>query len=221
LTDGWNWIELDGHVLLRYSDRRTARFQLDRPYVDYQVVRLWEDLISLIPAVLEPVPADLLEFIASDQHAWPDSESDQALEAGWWYGERQLDLGYLRDPPSIRCWRTIADDTDTVTVAWQHRTGSDIEFAAPLEGQVSIPTDSFVAAVHEFDRALLAAMRLRVAELERDGPPRGVRIDMDHLRFEQRDRATWLRNGLTRPRDTDWDAIRTGARELLSQEKRG
>jgi hypothetical protein len=59
LTDGWFWIELDGHVLLRYSDRCAARFQLDRPYVDYQVVRLWEDLITLIPAVLEPVPADL------------------------------------------------------------------------------------------------------------------------------------------------------------------
>jgi hypothetical protein len=72
LTDGWYWIELDGHELLRYSDTTLRRWRGEgydaaRPYVDYQVVRLWEDVIQLAPAVLEPVPADLARFVASHQ----------------------------------------------------------------------------------------------------------------------------------------------------------
>lgn len=72
LTDGWYWIELNGHELLRYSDQTVRRWQADGyqdvPYVDYYVVRLWEDLLELLPAVLEPVPADLVPFIESRLH---------------------------------------------------------------------------------------------------------------------------------------------------------
>jgi hypothetical protein len=78
-----------------------------------------------------------------------------------------------------------------------------------------MPTDAFVTAVRELDRNLLTAMRQRIDDIERDGPPDGVHIDMKRLPAEHRDRATWLENALTHPPETDWDAIRTGARELL------
>ncbi|WSK39909.1 DUF5984 family protein [Micromonospora maris] len=66
LTDGWYWIDLNGHELLRYSDHTMRHLHADgyegMPYVDYYVVRLWEDLLQALPAVLEPVPADLVLF---------------------------------------------------------------------------------------------------------------------------------------------------------------
>lgn len=101
LTDGWYWIELGEIRLLRFS----ADYEI--PYVDYYVVRLWEDLLGLLPAVLEEVPADLVGFLRSDHLGWNEVESDDAEAAIYWWSDRYLDLGYLREPPTLCCWRLV------------------------------------------------------------------------------------------------------------------
>ena len=94
--------------------------------------------------------------------------------------------------------------------------GSDIRFAAPTIGTAVVTTDSFHRAVADLDATLFAAMADRIAELERIGPPSGVRLDFGALRTEHADRATWLRRCLDRERDVDWEAVRVGSRQLLS-----
>ncbi|GAA1185589.1 hypothetical protein F4556_000094 [Kitasatospora gansuensis] len=89
LTDGWYCIDLDGHEVLRYSEStvRELRSGTDGgqrcPYVDYYVVRLWEDVIELVSEVMEPVPPDLVDIAAdsSPDWAWQDvpDEADAAL----------------------------------------------------------------------------------------------------------------------------------------------
>jgi hypothetical protein len=71
LTDGWCWIETGQEQLFRYDDAtlstwRAEGFEAGRPYVDYQVVRLWEDALAVLPHVLEPVPDVLRSFVARD-----------------------------------------------------------------------------------------------------------------------------------------------------------
>jgi hypothetical protein len=130
LTDGWYWIELGDQELLRYTPETLRLFRRDdlgpqHPYVDYYVVRLWEDLIGLTPTVMQPVPDDLAQFIGTDLHDRPDlDDSDEVLSAAIWHG-----------PGAPRAARII--------------------------------------------------------ELERTGPPHGIRIDMDGLGAEHLDRATW------------------------------
>ncbi|WP_405608830.1 DUF5984 family protein [Streptomyces sp. NBC_01508] len=102
LTDGWYGLEADGHHLFRYSDGT---------YVDYYVVRLWEDVLVALPEALEPVPNDLLPFVADDHSAWlpvdnPETEAETEAAVGW-YGQHSLDMGYLRSAPHIRWWRTV------------------------------------------------------------------------------------------------------------------
>lgn len=65
LTYGWYWIEVGQAELYRYSqeavnamvreqpDAPWASELLQMPYDDYQVSRLWEDLLELLPDVLE------------------------------------------------------------------------------------------------------------------------------------------------------------------------
>lgn len=60
-------------------------------------------------------------------------------------------------------------------------------------------------------------MESRVAHLERTGPPQGIHIDMEQLRAEQRQRAGWLDRAKARRPRTDWAAVRSGARILLSR----
>jgi hypothetical protein len=86
LTDGWYWIELDGQELLCYSGDMLRRWRGEgheaaRPYIDYQVARLWEDLIQIAPAVLEPVPADLVRFVASHPARWTETGTVEAGNA--------------------------------------------------------------------------------------------------------------------------------------------
>jgi hypothetical protein len=217
LTDGWYWIEIDGLELLRYTPQTVQQrigdgLAASTPYIDYYVVRLWEDMLRLLPAVLEPVPDDLAEFMSSNPDDWVSRDEAAAL----WYGDHVLDMGYLRRPPHIRWWRRIIDSDDHMTVAWKHQSG-EIEFAAPDTGQATIPTSVFVAAVEELDHELLAEMEQRIIELERTGPPPGVHMDMKHLRAEQQDRATWLLHRHGQKPESDWAAIRTGARLLLDR----
>ncbi|GIG23496.1 hypothetical protein Cch01nite_42200 [Cellulomonas chitinilytica] len=37
LTDGWYWIDVQGHELLRYRDGAVRRWDLERPHPDYFV----------------------------------------------------------------------------------------------------------------------------------------------------------------------------------------
>src|SRR5476651_989771 len=59
LTSGRYWISTPLGEALRYTDEEVRRCGLASPYVDYQVSRLFEDLQSILPEVLEPVPSDI------------------------------------------------------------------------------------------------------------------------------------------------------------------
>ena len=224
LTSGWYWIDVGDHELLRYSESTLRRWAIEEgesgeliPYVEYYVVRLWEDVLEMVSVLTEPVPADLVDFVADELSGWASRDvSPQAEAAGSWHSDHSMYMGPLQNAPHVRLWRTIIDGDDAVTIDWKHRPGSDTRFAAPATGRVVVSTSSFDAAVSEFDRTLLAAMEERVAALEAAGPLPGVRLDLDHLRREQRDRAAWLRRARARQVSTDWTAVRAGARELLT-----
>ncbi|MEU0805560.1 DUF5984 family protein [Streptomyces sp. NPDC005970] len=226
LTDGWYVIDLGEHELLRYSEGTVRRLRgggdgegagPSHPYADYYVVRLWEDLLALLPAALEPVPEDLAGFVARDSSDWHWEDTPQIDAAVGWHSDRDLNTGYLRVAPDIRCWRTVAGERDVMHVSWAHRSDpeDEIEFAAPDTGRVTVPTSAFVAAVGELDRALLEAMEQRIGELEAAGPPPGVELDLEQLRREHRDRAGWLRRAREYEYATDWAAVRAGAAALL------
>jgi hypothetical protein len=222
LTDGWYWIQVGGHELLRYSDQTvhswTAEGYNGLPYVDYYVVRLWEDLLRSLPAILEPVPEDLTAFIESDAAIWtPPADDIDAYTAQVWHDQHSLDLGYLRDATRIRWWRTIRGRRDSISIDWRNRRSKadrQATFAGPAIGRRAIPTDAFVDAVVDLDRNLMAAMEQRVAELEQRGTQPGIYIDLVALRQEQYDRANWLSAAMDRNEPTDWEAVRSGAARI-------
>ncbi|GCD93672.1 DUF5984 family protein [Embleya hyalina] len=229
LTDGWYWIEAGGHELLRYADSAGAGAFADPdavrepPYVDYHVVRLWEDLVDLMPRIMEPVPPDLADFVP-DRRLRAEGPAAPGVEAAIsWAEGHVLDMGHLRAAPDIRFRRAVSGGGDTMTITWAHAPDPDdddpIRFTAPATGRVTVPTEDFTAAVTAFDRELFTTMEERVAALEASGPPPGVELDTIHLRREQHDRATWLPRALNRTPDTDWPAVRSGA-ELLGRSTR-
>ena len=69
---GWFWIAAGDQELFRYTDAALAYVASQNPdlpppalpYDDYQVARYWEDLMEMLPEILDPVPTDLAAHVA-------------------------------------------------------------------------------------------------------------------------------------------------------------
>ena len=222
LSDGWYWLDLGGQELFRVREPEIAT---QPPYADYQIVRLWEDLLDLLPAVLEPVPADLaqllrtperflatVERLQNDDLADENSEGTRISEGLAFWHARHLDSGHLVAAPHLWLWR----DNATVHALWRSST-RDAKLWLPAAGYLSMPVDQFVSELRAFDQAFLTAMGERVQSLQRSGGLAGVHIDLEQLAMEQRDRSTWLESALLKTRTEDWEA----ARQLLAPQMEG
>ncbi|MEV6302546.1 DUF5984 family protein [Actinoplanes sp. NPDC051861] len=211
LTDGWYWISVRGREILRYREEAVSRWNLERPYPGYQVVRLWEDVIVLSWALLEPVPDDLIGFVDGTfpRREFPDEWSDAVDSALDLQSDFNMYLGYLAKSPILRCWRR----NETITLCQQISPEDRDTFDGPPRLEIQVPAAEFYAAVEDFDSRLITAMAERVAECERNPLP-AVDLDLTHLRREHTDRSQWLQRRLSQPRATDWDAVRAGAAEM-------
>ncbi|MEV2226851.1 DUF5984 family protein [Nocardia vinacea] len=224
LTQGWYCIDIDGHELLRYSDHTMGLWRTDsagaraHPWVDYYVVRLWEDVLEVLPHALEPVPEDLVEFMASESTNWCETDDPAADAALSGHADRTVDTGYLRVGPYLRWWRE-AHTEDTIVIAWRHTKDphGEISFTAPECGRASVSTEEFVSAVTDFDRSLFDAMQTRVTQSASTGPRTDVELNVENLHWEHKDRRNWFRRALSQRISTDWDAVRAGARILSGQ----
>ncbi|WP_152546831.1 DUF5984 family protein [Amycolatopsis orientalis] len=212
LTDGWYWIDVDGHTLFHHPS--SADTGQPSP-VDYYVVRLWEDIQEVLPSLLEPVPADLVDRMTSDQDAWYRAGVEDTEAALDWYSGHVMYTSYLAASPHILWWRSVAD-RDTITVDWRHPTESGVDCTVPRQGRASVPTELFLQAVEEFDRELIDAMDRRITEIEAGGLDPDVRLDIAQLRDEHQRRSGSLAAAMRHVPATDWTAVRKGAARIFS-----
>jgi len=229
LTDGWYWIDTGQGELFRYSqtlvditnESYTDRRRMPSPYIDYYVARIWEDLLDMLPWVLEPVPASLARVISRDG-AWGDwqrqveavlspSPNDEAFDLYYdvsrWTGQRRLDSGYLVSGPDIYFWN---DGTD-IHIQWDNR-HRDLKGAPAWDailGQITMPVAVFLDEVSSFDARFIRLMADRVAIAQGEWSRPDVILDPDVGR-EQIARSTWLQRSLeagTAREPDDWDKV--------------
>lgn len=213
LTQGQYWIAAGDALLLDYSVEERARSGLPR-LCDYYVVRLHEDLLEMLPSILEPVPNDLAPWLQRAKRdalaAWePETEPawdarDRALS---WIGERTLDLGYLSAAADIRFW---SDDT-SVHIAWDNR-GILFDKAPAWSadvGHLTLQRPAFEAEVRCFHARLIKDMAERVEAVIGGALNPAIAIDHHQLAREQVQRGQALDEALARPSpSTDWTRVR-------------
>lgn len=190
-------------------------------HVEYQLARLHADLLTMLPAVLAPFPADIAQSIEASSFR----KVFLALDTAWWEAEardasretldatlpvfqhRRLDSLYLSPSANIDLWR----DGGRVVIEWDNR--DQLVEGKPawtaLEGRHEVPVPLFQEAVSAFHERLMREMRDRIEALARKWSGTGVEIDFDEIRAHQRSRESWLEHALRRPYGTvDWDAVR-------------
>ncbi len=195
-----SWFGLtDGHYDLIFDDQHLFSEPGGTGGIDYQVVRLWEDLLDIAAAVLEPVPDAIASRIDDRWLAWAATALDEDALRWWW--RRELTSGHLVRAPRVQLWRV----GDAIRIRWTVPPPEDGIAWVSQGGETTISAAAFRDELVRFDRALIAGMQSRIEEIER-GWDRPIAIDVAQLRQEQVQRATWLERRLRDP-GTNWDAV--------------
>jgi hypothetical protein len=196
LTYGWYDVIVGEQRLFSMADG-------DPRGIDYQVARLWEDLISATPFVLEPLPGPLATR-ARRGDAWArwecatreasDLLGEVAELAVAWWSHRTVDSYHLNGAPHMNLWR----DGDDLQVRWRSPPSrADAPFWCSPEGDEIVAVQRFCDELARFDRDLIAAMQVRVDAIAADGLRPEIAIDVGALHAQQADRATYLHHALT------------------------
>lgn len=216
LSDGCYHLELGDVRLLEY------RQEPGWPrYVEYQLARLHEDLLEMLPHVLQPIPAGVVALLPEGSLGaasrtisakYADTKNrgddlDSAMEA---IRVRALDSLYLQPGFGVWMWSFGT----TVVVEWDNR--DRIVEGRPAwtasVGRHELDRSSFLSELQSFDQRLMAAMDERIQAIGREWHRPDVKLDIPNLRVDHADRATWLSSALKGLAPTiDWLAVERGA----------
>jgi hypothetical protein len=228
LTDGDYWIQVGNDILFEYSPLAQAQLGAKR-FCDYQVVRLYEDLIEFSPYVLESVPEGLRRYIALDEstawnHYWTkwvntigsDEESlDTLYDAGSWISSRTLDSAYLRPSTNVIFW----SDFESVFIEWDNRdrlVEGGLAWSADF-GRFTLSREAFVQEIRSFHTRLMAQMAERVSQIDAGKLPSGIRVDLNGLLKEQQIRSQPIDQTIARlASPTDWSKVAQAIQSLES-----
>lgn len=226
-TEGFYRLQVGSEFLLNYSDEMVNHWAKQFPniyggsFVDYYVVRLWEDILDMLSNVLEPLPSKLSSFFEQDKNAWfqwegdllnwvdNQPDEDKALEtfelAASWQRVRSLDAAYLQNSPRIWIWST----EESVIISWDNTdiVSEGIQVWSATQGHYYIKRDKFLDEVHAFHNKLMSEMAERVESVCDRWCRTEIYVDTQQLRYEQQDRKIWLNHALRRSPSISWDRV--------------
>lgn len=237
LTDGCYHMNLGDVQLFRYSDEILHFWSkefpdvdyINEPYMDYQVVRLYEDVLSILADVIQPVPDEVYSYITTleEQKNWEKTISeiievsyedndkwdayDNATE--WLFYRRLLGLG---GGPNIIIWRI----KDTIHIRWDNESikQDNIPVWAAKTGEYQMPVKRFILEVESFHNRLINEMQSRLEEIEKDNPLPHIKIDIPELLIEQEERTHFLDTALKRqPHVKNWSKVVASNQMLLKK----
>jgi hypothetical protein len=233
LTDGQYWIQAGESRLFEYS--KHVRDQGWPRFCDYQIVRLYEDLLEILPYILEPIPDSLINYISgesgvewegalalwetqNDENLEPDQYCDCMVAANGWRSYRTLDSGYLRHSPKIMIW----SDEVAVHIEWDNRTktidGQCVWTA--LYGEFTLPREEFKREILSFHTRLMEQMAIRVDQVLSGALAPEIRIDLVWLKNEHEERCLSLEMALGIQPKTDWSSVENSIHKILNEVKR-
>jgi len=215
-----HWFGLTlGSYFLDVGEARLLEYVAKPRHVEYPIARLHEDLLEMLPDVLDPLPRNVSEIlregsVGSTIYAlreglrWKDDGVEGPEVALEVLARRELDTGYLSPSAGIWTW----SDDEHVFVEWDNRgrqkNGEQVWTAT--RGRAEFPRGDYLDEVRGFHHRLMLAMDRRADAVERNWSRSDVQLDIAELRSECRDRAMAFEAALRqRPRDRDWSAVAT------------
>ena len=237
LTDSEYWLQLGQVIFYEYTDEVLRHWEVqDFKCVDYQAIRLIEDLTSIFDSLVEPIPDDfyeiarnhtsLYEFYGKSKQ-WLDKLSDdpsididtyydkydQVIE---WIYSRTLSAMHLTYGPNITFFR----NKDNLSIVWDasHETDENISVWTAQTGKFEMKYIDFVNEVEDFGKGFFSVMQRQVEiAVEKDWGT--VDLNKTQLIEEQQERKIKFQESVSllknRPnKNTNWDMVRSLISEM-------
>ena len=233
LTDGHYYMNVGDAQLFRYSDPilqlwSDEREEYQHSYFEYQVARLYEDILYALPDIIQPIPDRVFQHIETvdKQIHWfaglssiyqtlEDDESNELYyESTEWIDVRSPDG--LGGGPHF--W--ILRHKDTVYIRWFNRdtTFGETEVWAASVGEHRMTVDEFISEIRHFHVTLMQRMQKRVNTIVEDNPFPHVTIDIPGLVAEHEERSKSVDSAISRnPTIADWSSVIDAGSKLLAK----
>lgn len=229
LTEGRYWINAGADTLFEYSDR--VRHSDANRYCDYYVARIFEDVMNMLPAILEAVPQDLRTYVSGESgrewiktyEFWSAKNLDKDAGDEIWdmvdradslLRDRLLDIDYLSPSASIVMW---SDETD-VHLEWDNRDKfiDGVLAWSAVSGSFHLPREKFVMEVEAFHARLFEQMTSRIGQIAAGALHPDIQIDLPGLIAENERRQGAFAQALGQKGATSWDEIRSAVLKISS-----
>ena len=239
LTDGIYYMNVGGEQLFRSSKEILLHWKKEYPdldinlvYIDYQVVRLYEDLLEILVNILQIIPNELQQYIESQQshECWEkklwdiyNSTEDEEIEdlyylATEWWSCRSLSTMHLNNGPNIWLWRAGS----AIHIRWNNESMKidGIQPWTAVRGDYVLSLEEFMEEVRGFHHRLIDAMAQRIEQLKTSNPIPHVKIDLPSLEKEHEERKASLEHALnSAPYANNWDEVIEATNKLLRLNK--
>lgn len=199
LTDGFYWMNIDGQKLFENSEEALCYWEKEgytypkhdyQKCMDYQVVRLWEDMIEILPTIIQPVPKEFhqllsqsLAKIGADSDLFYDyvdsinetpeyKANDKYFDKPFYLDGHRLCTMHIGLSPIIYLWRYRDSNEDNMHIAWDFTqtittdSGKEIPVWSATIGHLEMPYESFMQEFNDFHNHLMEAMTLKIVEIE-------------------------------------------------------
>lgn len=219
LTDAYFCMNVGNQTLFELKEEFATP---ESRWVDYHLARLHQELIAMLPTVLEPIPDALVsrvstleaqtQLLATIEQVYEDipdedeeADDDYSDAILWLEEDRCLDNTYLRSMPKV--W--ILQIGETIHIRWQSRDDESIWTATAGEYQIS--RESFIEEITSFHDRLITGMAPRIEQLAQ-----AVEVDRANFDPEQEVWASKLQEALNTSADTDWDCVQSAIDRFTS-----
>ena len=236
LTDSFYHLNIKGKELFRYSNEILDYWNKQNPdekqskYVDYNIARLYEDFLEILPAIMQPIPEEIYEYIKSnDTHqAFIDNinkvfecelDDEDGLwdlhnDASLWLSCRRLDTGHLTEGPFIWFLRFKND----IIVRWNNEDKliDGIQPWFEVKGEKKYTYQEFMSEVKIFHNRLISQMQSRVDMILQGNLLTHINIDKNRLIEEnEQKKDSFLNAQRNQPSIDNWDSVIYAINKLL------
>ncbi len=241
LTDGFYWMNVDGQKLFENSEEALRYWEKNgytypkhgyQKCMDYQVVRLWEDMIEILPTITQPVPEEfhqlfsqsLAEIVANSDlfYNYVDSinaaseytSNKKYFDKPFYLDDHHLSTMHVSLSPSIYFWRFLDTNEDNMHIAWDFtqtiaiECGKEIPMWSAAKGRFKMPFESFMQEFNGFHQRLMDAMAIKIEEIENNIELQALLRDDYNLRKEHNERIESIERQFKKyPVNFDWDEM--------------
>ena len=185
--------------------------------VAYQVARLHTDILAMLADILQPIPADIFQYVESQEKqrefcakldvCWELDDGDTiAPLAGDWADARKLDTEYLRHGPDI--WFLTTGDSVKIHWCTEGEEAQGVKIWTAGNGEIEFGIERFLEEVTLFHQDLTGQMAARIELIKQNGLPAEMSIDTALLDKDHFDRLAQLDTALGKaPVTKNWQEV--------------